>query len=169
MYPKIKSSPGKIILKKFIYNRPQIIQNNYTASNLDSNIDYSKPNFTLLNTFSLLPTPPEKLNDIIDEIPSPSCQHNSRIHSKYYIEISHDYGETWKEPDSPPPRDCRICTVANTPNGKYQVCAGIFDSIYNSSDYGETWIKAKNQPNNRAHFLVANLIKGGLFQKGAAN
>jgi len=30
-------------------------------------------------------------------------------------------------------------------------------------------IKAKNQPNNRAHFLAANLIKGGLFQKGAAN
>lgn len=30
-------------------------------------------------------------------------------------------------------------------------------------------IKAKKQPSNRAHFLAANLIKGGLFQKGTAN
>jgi len=29
-------------------------------------------------------------------------------------------------------------------------------------------IKAKKQPNNKAHFLAANLIKGGLFQQGAA-
>jgi len=104
------------------------------------------------NTLSLLhlplepPTPDEQF---VDEIPEPSSQYQSRIHEKYYIEISHDFGETWREPTISPPKNCQISTLAKTPDGKYQISAGVYDSIYNSEDYGETWIKAKNQPQIR--------------------
>ena len=73
----------------------------------------------------------------------------SRISSDKFIEISTDSGKTWREPSTPPPKDCQISAVAQTPDGKYLICVGVFDSIYNSDDYGETWVKAKNQPQIR--------------------
>lgn len=104
------------------------------------------------NTLSLLHLPlepPTRDEQFIDEIPEPSSQYQSRIHTNYYIEISHDFGESWREPTTSPPKNCQISTLAKTPDGKYQVSAGVYDSIYNSEDYGETWIKAKNQPQIR--------------------
>jgi hypothetical protein len=73
----------------------------------------------------------------------------SRVGSEKIIEISSDSGKTWREPSTPPPKDCQISAVAQTPDGKYLICVGVFDSIYNSDDYGETWVKAKNQPQIR--------------------
>lgn len=86
-------------------------------------------------------------------LPASSCvstnQYQCRINYEYCIEISHDYGETWKTPTTPPPENCQISTIAKTPSGKYQISAGVYDSIYNSDDYGETWLKARNQPQIR--------------------
>jgi hypothetical protein len=106
-------------------------------------------NTNALSLLHLSLEPPKKDEQVIDEIPELSSQYQSRIHASYYIEISHDFGETWKEPTLPPPKNCQISTLAKTPDGKYQISAGVYDSIYNSEDYGETWIKATNQPQIR--------------------
>lgn len=44
-----------------------------------------------------------------------------------------------------------------------------FFSIISQVEQLAEEIKKSQQPNNKAHFLAANLIKGGLFQKGAAS
>lgn len=43
-----------------------------------------------------------------------------------------------------------------------------FFSIITQVEHLTEEIKSTKQPNNKAHFLAANLVKGGLFQKGAA-
>ena len=179
MYPKLKTrivSRKNFLLMRFdrMKNRPKYINlsadiqstsiqldTTSTLENIHDNTEQEKIaeqerelSVHTSNTDALpllhLPLEPPKMNEqVIDEIPEPSSQYQSRIHASYYIEISHDFGETWREPTASPPKNCQISTLAKTPDGKYQISAGVYDSIYNSEDYGETWIKAKNQPQIR--------------------
>ena len=115
---------------------------------LSEEVDVDEPNSTMSLLEEVDEDEPNSATPLfepeLDIIPIKIPQHQTRINEEEFLSVSHDYGETWNPPFTPPP--FRVKIVALYLGENIQVCLGKFDFIYHSADNGDTWIKASNQP-----------------------